>query len=320
VDLDAEFAELEREIPSTIAHRERWGPTTRRLFEACEALGLAPRPLPKLADPSRCRRCGRCILGCPYGAKWDARRLLDDAVARGARVFTGWTAEALVGRGRRVAGVRARRGLRRVVFPADVVVLAAGGLGTPALLERSGIECEPRLFVDPVLCVAAPMAGANMDREIAMPFAVEGEGYIISPYMDWLSFFFNRRWRLPPGGIVPLMVKLADEDRGRAGATRLEKVLTAADRSRLAEAAALCTDILERLGAPARTHFLGTLNAGHPGGALPVAPGPSPLHDARLPANVWVADASLLPASLGRPPMLTIMALAKRVARLAGGQ
>ncbi|RPJ60013.1 MAG: hypothetical protein EHM24_27480, partial [Acidobacteria bacterium] len=56
-----------------------------------------------------------------------------------------------------------------------------------------------------------------------------------------------------------------------------------------------------------------------PGGSLPVAAGPSPFHDARLPSNVWVADASLLPEALGRPPMLTIMAMAKRVARLADG-
>ncbi|RPJ66893.1 MAG: FAD-dependent oxidoreductase, partial [Acidobacteria bacterium] len=254
VDLDAEFAELAREIPVTTAHRERWGPMTRRLFDACDALGLAPRPLPKLGDYTRCRRCGRCVLGCPYGAKWDARRFLDDAVSSGARIFAGWTVDALVRRGERVVGVRAHRGLRRQIFPADLVVVAAGGLGTPALLERSGIACEPRLFVDPVLCVAAPIAGARMDHEISMPFVVEREGYILAPYMDWLSFFFDSRWRLPASDIVPLMIKLADEDRGRVGARRVVKELTAADRDRLAEGAALCGEILERVGAPPHTH------------------------------------------------------------------
>jgi choline dehydrogenase-like flavoprotein len=39
------------------------------------------------------------------------------------------------------------------------------------------------------------------------------------------------------------------------------------------------------------------------------------LHHDRLPGNVYVADASLFPASLGRPPILTIMALAKKIAR-----
>jgi choline dehydrogenase-like flavoprotein len=316
IDLDGEFAELEREIPITSDHRARWTATTRRLFDACVEMGLGPHPLPKLGDYSRCRRCGRCVLGCPSGAKWDARRLLDDAASRGARIETGWTVHSLARRGTDVVGVTARHGLRRATIPADIVILAAGGFGTPAILERSGIESEPRLFVDPVLCVAARVDGARADRELSMPFVVERPGYIVAPYMDWLSFFFDRRWRIPAGDILPLMVKLADDDRGRARASGIEKSLTPRDTDRLADGVALCGEILARLGAPAGTHFLGLLNAGHPGGALPVGRGPDAFHDRRLPHNVWVADASLVPAALGRPPILTIMAMARRVARL----
>jgi choline dehydrogenase-like flavoprotein len=43
------------------------------------------------------------------------------------------------------------------------------------------------------------------------------------------------------------------------------------------------------------------------------------LHPEGLPGNVYIADASLLPAALGRPPSLTIMALAKAVARKISG-
>jgi choline dehydrogenase-like flavoprotein len=111
------------------------------------------------------------------------------------------------------------------------------------------------------------------------------------------------------------MVKLADDDVGRVRGRGVEKTLTRADRARLAEGVALCGDILERMGAPRATHVLGTINAGHPGGALPAGGQPDPFHDARLPDNVWVADASLIPKALGRPPILTIMAMAKRVAR-----
>jgi choline dehydrogenase-like flavoprotein len=41
------------------------------------------------------------------------------------------------------------------------------------------------------------------------------------------------------------------------------------------------------------------------------------MHHDVLPDNLCIADASLLPRSMGNPPILTIMALAKRVARLA---
>jgi choline dehydrogenase-like flavoprotein len=35
-----------------------------------------------------------------------------------------------------------------------------------------------------------------------------------------------------------------------------------------------------------------------------------------LPDNLYVADASILPQSLGLPPILTIMAMAKRIAKI----
>ena len=40
------------------------------------------------------------------------------------------------------------------------------------------------------------------------------------------------------------------------------------------------------------------------------------LHSPLLPDNLYVADATLLPQALGLPPMLTIMALAKRISKI----
>jgi hypothetical protein len=63
--------------------------------------------------------------------------------------------------------------------------------------------------------------------------------------------------------------------------------------------------------------FLGALNAGHPGGMLPLSGRERREMQADdLPDNLYVADATLLPRSLGKPPILTVMALATRVARL----
>ena len=84
----------------------------------------------------------------------------------------------------------------------------------PNSFRASGISCQPTLFVDPVLCVAAPMAGARQDHQLLMPFVSHREKYIISPYIDWLSFFFNRSWRKPMDGIASLMIKLADVEQG----------------------------------------------------------------------------------------------------------
>ncbi len=75
------------------------------------------------------------------------------------------------------------------------------------------------------------------------------------------------------------------------------------------------------MGVPREQTFYGTLNAGHPGGCFPLTREEAvTLHHASLPENLYLADASLFPRSMGNPPMLTIMALAKRVARTALGQ
>jgi choline dehydrogenase-like flavoprotein len=320
IDLDREFAELAGEVPVSTAHRQKWSAATRRLFEICAAKGLEPRPTPKLVDYARCRRCGRCVLGCPFGAKWDSRRFLDDAVRMGAELVCGSKVTKVVIRGGRAIGVRARVGVRNVFFPADLVVLSAGGLGTPVILERSGIPCEPRLFVDPVLCVAAPWPGSMQHREVPMPFVIQRPGYIVSPYFDYLSFLFNRRWRHPAEQVLGLMIKLSDSEEGSASRGRggLEKRLSGQDRERLAEAEALCRKILVDFGVDPARVFTGTLNAGHPGGMLPLTAAEArTLHPARLPPNLYVADATLLPRSLGNPPILTILALARRVARAA---
>ena len=316
INLDEEFEALAAELPITTDHQPHWSKLTRQTFDTMRELGYDPQPMPKLLRPADCRLCGYCSIGCPHGAKWDTRELLD-----GINVITNCRVERLdIGDGR-VRRVIARQGLRTVTFEADVIILAAGGIGTPQILSASGIACEQRLFVDPVLCVAAPMAGARQDRQLLMPFVSQRDGYIISPYIDWLSYFFNRQWRKPMDGIVSLMIKMADEEQGTVeGAlgrsTKVRKTLTPRDQDILKRGVEDCTEILLRMGVRREEIFLGTLNSGHPGGMLPLtAAEADTLHSPLLPDNLYVADASLLPESLGLPPILTIMALARRIAK-----
>ena len=149
-----------------------------------------------------------------------------------------------------------------------------------------------------------------------MPFVSQREHYIISPYMDWLSFFFNKQWYGPANGMLSLMIKLADVEQGDVHNGHMQKKLTATDHSRLKRGVDDCRQILVQMGANEKDIFLGTLNAGHPGGMLPLTSAEAEtLHSPLLPDNVYVADATILPQSLGLPPMLTIMALAKRMAK-----
>ena len=117
--------------------------------------------------------------------------------------------------------------------------------------------------------------------------------------------------------LASIMIKLADEEKGSIKGKKIDKTMTVLDQKRMDEAVLQCRDILERIGVPADRQFLGTLNAGHPGGMLPLtAAEKETLHNPVLPENLYVADATILPKSKDNPPILTIMALAKKIAGL----
>ncbi len=317
IDLDAEFEQIFREIPISTAHQKVWRKHTKQLFQVSQEMGLNPVPMPKMGEFERCKSCGRCILGCPEGVKWDSRQFLNAAVEKGARLITGCRVEALEIEGNRVKGAWAQQGLLHHFYPADLVILAAGGFATPAILDESGIPCESRLFVDPVLTVAVQWPGSHQCREIEMPFVIQMPGYILSPYFDFLSFLFADEWNYPARDILGIMIKLADSHQGSVTKHGVQKTLTAADREKLDTAHKVVIEMLCRFGAREEDLFLGTINAGHPGGSLPLREQEAEsLHHARLPRNLYVADGSLLPRSLGNPPILTIIALAKRVSKL----
>ncbi len=316
INLDEEFEELFREVPLSDDHQKHWHEHTRQVFLLCIEMGLLPAATTKMAYRERCAACGRCIFGCLRGAKWDTRKFIELAVDGGAELVSGCKVKKVVVRDGHAVGVEVSKGKESGFHPADLVVLAAGGFGTPAILRDSGVECEDRLFVDPVLCVAARWEGARQDKEIPMPFIVQREHYIVSPYFDFLSFFFNRKWNYPAGDIYSLMIKLADSAEGGVRGKKIKKRLTEIDVERLDEGILLCKEIFRGLGMKEDEIFLGTLNAGHPGGMLPLTENESAtLHHPSLPGNLYVSDSTLFPESLGNPPILTIMALAKKVSK-----
>ena len=315
IDLDEQFDELYRELPVTTDHQKHWTETTKKMFRLFENLGLDPVVTPKLMQASQCVECGHCAIGCPTGAKWDTRRLVEEALQKGAELITNCRVVGLDIADRTVQAVHAVRQGKKETYQADLVILAAGGLGTPVILQNSGISCQNTLFVDPVLCIAGPLPDIGQDHQLLMPFISQQDGYILSPYMDYLSFFFHRDWRMPMRNIASIMIKLADDSKGGTNGKKIDKTMTQADWRRMEKAIAQSRKILAQLGVREQDQFSGILNAGHPGGMLPLTEKEKDsLHHPSLPENLYVSDATILPCSMGNPPMLTIMALAKKIA------
>ena len=118
-----------------------------RIREAGEALGYRPFPIPLAInfvgnDRPRCVRCNTCDgFPCAIDAKNDAAGILRRAERRGLEVRAGVLVSSLETRGQavtRAACVDQESG-EAVSFAAPLFVLAAGALGSPAILLRSGL-------------------------------------------------------------------------------------------------------------------------------------------------------------------------------------
>lgn len=317
INLDQEYKELYKEIPITMEHTEKWSELTKKIYSIFENQDLNPMIVPKMIYKDKCVSCGKCILGCKFDAKWDSRKVIDECIEKGVKVITKSTVKKLLIQNNKVTGVQVSENGKRKVYTANLVILAAGGLGTPTILQSSGIKCEEKLFVDPLICVAAPYKDSRMSSQLPMPFISQQKGYMISPYFDYLSFFFNKEWNYPEKDIVSLMIKLSDTNTGSYTNKKLLKRLTEEDQKMLKEAIIKCKKILIELGISEDEIFLGTLNGGHPGGMFPLSKEEAgTLHNKKLPSNLYLSDATLFPESFGNPPILTIMALAKQIAKI----
>ena len=121
----------------------------QRIYQAGTALGLRPFKIPlaiNFSDRTRplCLRCITCDgFPCKVEAKNDiASTVLAAATAAGLEIIVGAVVRRLVQRGGRVEQVEYVDSASRQThaLSADLVVLAAGALNSPALMLRSGFD------------------------------------------------------------------------------------------------------------------------------------------------------------------------------------
>jgi choline dehydrogenase-like flavoprotein len=332
VDLEAETAEAEAELQVAPLPPEMRGQASTRLAEAAAEAGYPFFPQPKFMSPARAPRfpaaCGaRCMLGCRCGAKWNAAEWVDEAVAGGAGLRTRARVERVTIEDGQALGVEGRLGGRPFRARAQTVVLAAGGIGTPRLLQASGLrEAGEGLTMDATLMVYGFVRAAGIGREPPMTWSYEdaGAGYMLSTLVDpWLLYPLMAALESPRraltwprwGNVLGVMIKLKDEVSGGVFPDgRIRKPLTPGDRERLAEAEQACRKILVRAGAEPSSIFSTPLRGTHPSGTVRI--GTHVDRELATPVRgLYVCDASVFPEALDRPTVLTIVALAKRLAR-----
>jgi len=329
IDLGAYARETIDELHLEPLPDEACGAPALRLLAAANELGYHWTKLRKFIDPAKCKlTCGGvCMLGCRHGAKWTARDYLADAVRDGAQLVTRADVRRVLHSDGVATGVSVTTPGGMLEVHASTVIVAAGGLGTPIILQRSGIdEAGVGMFVDPLVMVAG--VGKERGTWYGPPMSVGtyefvDEGVLLSNLIDpWAMHVIMTGiaspLRLPQtlrfASAFGIMVKIGDERRGVISVDgRISKPLSERDRRRLNRGIAVAEEILQRAGCDPRSLMVGPVRGAHPGGTARI--GDVVDHDLQTRIrNLYVCDASAIPEALDLPVVLTVIALGKRLA------
>lgn len=311
VDITSQLEQLEDELQIQTMPKSHEGKINKLLYDAATELGLQMQDMPKAIDSSKCKQCGKCAWGCPHGAKWDSLNDLKVAQENGAKLITNEGAIGLITEDNEIKGVKTNKGNQ---YPADVVILAAGGMVTPKLLRSVGIKAGETFAVDPFITVGAYLKGAKQDHEIQMNKYIKLPHIVISSHTS--QFLLPKIRKTHPDAtvddIISLMIKVPDNLKGHVYLNEVEKGIDFEDASKLARGAAIAGNILVKAGAD-----IESLSSTHVRGAHLIASARiGDVVDSNLETeikNLYVADGSVLPEAPGLPPIYTILALSRRL-------
>ena len=329
IDLDRHIDETIAELHVAPLPPELRGAASTHIADSANALGYTWTPLLKFMNPSRTDGfdCGaKCMLGCRCGAKWNAAEWADEAVATGWGEFiTEARVDAVIVENRKAVGVRARVKGSSITFNAPTVILAAGGIGTPILLQRAGLaQAGNGIGMDTTVMVygASKHRGNGNEPPMTWEWANDDVGYLLSTLIDpWLNYPIIMLLKSPRylpswarwNQTLGIMIKLKDDLSGCVKSERdISKPFTANDQKRLDHAIGVANKILIKAGADSRTLLVTPLRGTHPCATVRLGE----MLDRNLQTEIeglYVCDASAFPETLARPTVLTIIGLGKRL-------
>ncbi len=334
IDLTPWLDEIRKETWAAVLPEHLLGDASIKVMETANRLGYDWEPNAKFLDQRRFIN-GRCCgayehLGCKCGSKWTAREYIDDAIAKGAKLFTETKCEEVIIEGGEAKGVVARtKGGQTVEFRARLVILSAGGLATPLLLQRAGVEkAGEGCFMDPTVVVygEAPFEGTWQDPPVSVVSweFYDSDGIRLGTIMEpklllgmnllkkspkHLGMAFNYQ------RLVGILVKVRDDLSGRVYPDgSVSKPLSEADHGRLNKGVGIATEILRELGCPPNKIVTGEVKGAHPSGTCRIGQALTDNLETEF-KNLYVCDASVFPDALDRPTVMTIIAFGKRLSR-----
>jgi len=205
------------------------------------------------------------------------------------------------------------------IFKAKKVILSAGALNTPIILKNSGIKnVGKHIFFDIFTTIGGYLENANLKNELMMGVKAEFGPYFLSPHysMQLLPLIHKKGIKAKDKDIIGLMLKFADTCIGTIDENgNIEKTLSKIDIDLIKEGYEKAINILLKTGVSKESIVATSLKGAHPGGTAPIGEVVNNNFETKI-KGLYVCDASVIPEAPGRPPILTIVAIAKKVAKI----
>ena len=141
IDLRSYVTEVKQELLIAPLADDLLGPAAKRIMGSAQELGFPWEKLPKIVYQENCRLdCDKCVMGCPFGAKWTSRMVIEEMCQNGSVLLTGAHAQRVLQESHTDTGVAyTHNGTKKQAY-APIIILSAGGIGTPKVLRQSGFE------------------------------------------------------------------------------------------------------------------------------------------------------------------------------------
>ncbi len=246
---------------------ERMGQATKKINQGAASLGWEMIPTPKCVDFYKCTGCSLCMFGCPAGAKWSSVEFIDEAISKGADLLLETEVTHVLQKN------------KKITIEAERIVLSAGALSTPIILQNSGIPAGKGLAGDIFQTTygfhpATYLESTLEEKELFpapymyIPFLVQRDlagGYPEKLGAVQQAKILMKSKKVDTGHMMGMMTKIRDERTGEVHRDgTITKKLTPNDRAKLDEAHQINKKILIAAGVDPESIFIGVYESGHP--------------------------------------------------------
>ncbi|WP_300667747.1 FAD-dependent oxidoreductase [Desulfoluna sp.] len=332
IDLTPYAEETWKELKAAPLPDALLGDASRHIMETANHLGYDWTPTPKLFDLDKVKTGGSCgattSLGCTCGAKWTAREYIKEAVTHGTHLITQAECTEVLVENNRATGIRAKiAGQEIQELRAEKIILAAGGIPSPGLLLKAGVENAGKsCVIDPTVLLygISPVKGSCTDPLVSVDTWEFCDshgvrmGTLIDPRLMTLISLGKTGLRHLPKGfhydrMVGILIKIKDNPGGWVDIDgKVSKALTEADFEKLAMGKTIAEEILTASGCPPSSIVASPVRGAHPSGTCGIGTVVDTTLETEI-KNLFVCDASVFPEALDRPTVITLISFGKRL-------